>query len=329
MTTQEVTPQVYPDSISRPLHLPVLALLLATVFWGMGFTWAKAAGEAINAHAKLPPGAALGPVLLLGVRFSLAAVIWIAVFPAARRGWSGRGLRRGILLGCLLGAGLIAQHLGLDRTSEAVSAFLTNLTVIFVPLLVAMISRKWPAGRLRIAILVAAVGIYLMTGAAPQGFGRGEALGLACSILFAIFIVALDYASVGEDPFRLTAIQFVVVGIICFGVSAVLARGDGRGLKMFIEDRTVLRQALLLTTLTTVAAFGLMMRFQPRIDPTRAALIYLAEPVVAALWAWRRMDLLGIVGAALIVAANVLAGHEGERDIPAGSLSPGTPGDEG
>lgn len=328
MTTREALPENPSDSLSRSLHVPVLALLLATVFWGMGFTWAKAAGEAINAHAKLPPGAALGPVLLLAMRFSLAGAIWIAIFPAVRRGWSGRSLRRGIFLGCILGAGLITQHLGLDRTSEAVSAFLTNLTVIFVPLIVAMISRKWPAGRLRIAILVAAAGIYLMTGAAPQGFGRGEALGLACSILFAIYIVALDYASVGEDSVRLTAIQFVVVGIICFGVSAVLPRGNGLGLKIFIEDRTVLRQTLLLTVLTTVGAFGLMVRFQPRIDPTRAALIYLAEPVVAALWAWRRMDRLAILGAALIVAANVLAGHEGERDIPSGPLSPGTPEDE-
>ncbi len=74
--------------------------------------------------------------------------------------------------------------------------------------------------------------------------------------------------------------------------------------------------ALLLIVLTTVGAFGLMMRFQPRIDPTRAALIYLAEPVIAALWAWRPMHGLPMIGAGLIVAANLLAGREGERTGP-------------
>ena len=67
---------------------PVIALFIGTVFWGMGFTWAKAAGEAINASAHVPPGSPLGPIFLLGVRFTLAAVVWLAVFPAARRSWS-------------------------------------------------------------------------------------------------------------------------------------------------------------------------------------------------------------------------------------------------
>ena len=41
-----------------------LALLLATLFWGCGFTWAKAAGAAVNHLALLPPGAPLGPIWL-------------------------------------------------------------------------------------------------------------------------------------------------------------------------------------------------------------------------------------------------------------------------
>src|SRR5260370_38574012 len=57
-----------------------------------------------------------------------------------------------------------------------------------------------------------------------------------------------------------------------------------------------------------------MMRYQPRIDPTRAALIYLAEPVVAAVWAWmmvpgRTLSGIEIVGAAVILGANLLAGR--------------------
>ena len=68
--------------------------------------------------------------------------------------------------------------LGLDRTSEAVSAFLTSLTVVFVPLLMVVIVRRPPRAALWLPVGLAALGIWLMTGAAPTGFGVGEVLGL-------------------------------------------------------------------------------------------------------------------------------------------------------
>ena len=85
------------------------------------------------APAGLPPGALLGPVLLLSWRFTLAGLLWLVCVPAAWRGWSWRSVGRSMLLGALLWLGQTFQILGLDRTSEAVSAFLTSLTVVFVP----------------------------------------------------------------------------------------------------------------------------------------------------------------------------------------------------
>ena len=300
---------------ARSSHIPILALLLASIFWGMGFTWAKAAGESINAHLHLPPGSPSGPVRLLAVRFALGAVLWFAVFPKARLGWTRRNLRRSIPLGILLALGAISQHLGLDHTSEAVSAFLTNLTVIFVPLIVAVLSRRWPPLRLSAAIVMAVAGIYLMTGAAPTGFGKGELFGLACAIIYAVYILAVDWIGSSEEPFRLTGVQFLVVAIICFAFSALLPHGPdsmGKGWQIFIGNSEVCRNALLLTLLPTVGAYGLMMRFQPRINPTQATLIYLAEPIVAAVWAWgtvgRSLTGLTIIGAGLILLANLFAG---------------------
>jgi drug/metabolite transporter (DMT)-like permease len=66
----------------------------------------------------------------------------------------------------------------------------------------------------------------------------------------------------------------------------------------------------LLIVISTMTAFGLMFYFQPKIDPTRAAFIYLAEPIFAALYAYlavgRTLSRIAIFGAALILAANVL-----------------------
>jgi drug/metabolite transporter (DMT)-like permease len=51
-----------------------------------------------------------------------------------------------------------------------------------------------------------------------------------------------------------------------------------------------------------------MTHFQPRLDPSQAALIYLIEPVVAALFAMGHRPLTGRVcgGAVLILLANLL-----------------------
>ena len=66
--------------------------------------------------------------------------------------------------------------------------------------------------------------------------------------------------------------------------------------------------ALLLTILTTFGAYGLLNIYQPRVDPTRAALIYLVEPILAAIYSWifagERLTLIAIAGAALILLAN-------------------------
>jgi hypothetical protein len=42
----------------------------------------------------------------------------------------------------------------------------------------------------------------------------------------------------------------------------------------------------LMILFVTIGAFGLQTFFQPYIDPTRAALLYLVEPIFAALYPW-------------------------------------------
>ena len=75
-------------------------------------------------------------------------------------------------------------------------------------------------------------------------------------------------------------------------------------------DAELWRYVVPLIVVSTMAAFGLMFYFQPKLDPTRAALIYLAEPIFAALYAYlsvgRALGAIALLGAALILAANVL-----------------------
>ena len=307
-----------PDQGNRPSkrqqNVAVFALLLGTVFWGCGFTWAKAAGEAVQDAAGLPRESAFGPVFILSWRFLLASVLWFVAFSASRRGWSASGILWATVIGFPLGAGLIVQHIGLDRTTEAVSAFLTSLTILFVPLLMIAVFRKPPRGVLWIGVLLATAGVWLMTGAQPTGFGWGEVLGIAAAFLFSLYILAVNAASTHETPWRMVGAQFGITAMICFA-SCVFLRGGPDHLHptsmiRILSIRAVWLNLACLTLFTTLVAFGLLTFFQPLLDPTQAALIYLAEPIFATLYAaiavGRRAGMMTLAGAALILIANVL-----------------------
>jgi drug/metabolite transporter (DMT)-like permease len=300
--------------LAHPTGPPTLGLLLATLAWAGSFTWAKATGDGVNQAAGLASGALLGPILLLAWRFTAAGLLWFILIPGARRGWSWASLGRSVLLGALLWAGQTVQMLGLDRTSEAVSAFLTSLTVVFVPLLMVVVVRRPPPAALWLPVGLAAAGIWLMTGAAPTGFGAGEMLGLACAVLFSAHMIALSEVARWDSPWQMAGGQFLSVGLGSAIVSLVVS-DEAAPLTLPIQwaiftSSELWLYVVLLIVVSTMAAFGLMFYFQPKLDPTRAALIYLAEPVFAAFYAYmavgRTLSVIALLGAGLILAANVL-----------------------
>ena len=301
-----------PDA-SRRAHVASLMLVLATVAWGFGFTWAKAGGEAVNRLLDLGVGAAIGPTLLLGVRFLCAALLMLALVPRARRGWSMVSIGRAVVLGVLLGVGMIFQHLGLDRSSEAVTAFLTSLTILFVPILMTFIGRP-PAPIFWAAVVIATAGIWLMTGATRAGFGLGELLGLACAIVFSVYLIAVNALVSRDDGWRMTAGQLCVAAVITLALCLFVERGRDAlapaALAHVFADRAVWLNLALLVIFPTLFSYTVMNLYQPRIDPTRAALIYLMEPLFAAAYAWAArgagLGWQALTGAALILVANFM-----------------------
>jgi drug/metabolite transporter (DMT)-like permease len=288
-----------------------LALLVACLVWGGSFTWAKAASTRINAAAELPHDATLGPTLLLAWRFTIAGVAWFVLFPAARRGWSWASVGRAFAAGAVFAAGMMTQQTGLTRTSEAVSAFLTSLSILFVPLLMTIALRKPPPLVMWIGVILATAGIWMMTGATPTGFGLGEVLGLSCSVIFSLYIFVMNAAVSRDDPWRMAGAQFLVIGVLSTIGSLLLFPATRDPRVFFAPLAPHLRvDVALLIVFATLIGFGLMVFYQPKLDPTRTALIYLLEPIFAAayalIFAGKRMSLAESAGAVLILAANAM-----------------------
>jgi drug/metabolite transporter (DMT)-like permease len=163
-------------------------------------------------------------------------------------------------------------------------------------------------------ISLAALGIWLLTGATPAGFGAGEMLGLSCAVFFSAHMIALGEVARYDSPWRIAAGQFLSVGlgsaVTCLFVSHGPAPLTLRAQWAIITESQLWLYVPLLIVISTMAAFGLMFYFQPKLDPTHAALIYLAEPIFAALYAYvamgKGLSAGAMLGASLILAANAL-----------------------
>ncbi len=297
-----------------------LMLVLACALWGASFTWVKHAQAGMAGAAGREPGQTLWvPVLYIGWRFTLAALLWVVLFPRSLRGWTWRSVRRSLFIGALLAVGMILQLLGLDRTTQSTCAFLTSLTIIFTPLSQWFFLRRSPPRRMLVSVALGAAGIYLMTAAGRHEMEPSEllgvAFGVACAAAFSLHIVAVAHYGREEDPWRLTLGQFLTLGVL----GLVLAPAFGAGLKNIsfagqygmLSSPGVAVNLALATVFATLGAFGLMFRYQPRVSATRGAIIYQTEPVFASAYAWAfaasGMTGLAVAGAATILTANLIA----------------------
>lgn len=282
----------------RPL-LPEAALVAATIAYGSTF---KIVQNALD-HTT--------PVGFIMLRFAIGALA-LAPF-AARNGWRARDaqarddarpadfVRAVIVFGAVGFAGYWFQNAGLEHTSTSNSAFITGLFVVFTPLIETAVRRTLPPRNVIVAVVLAAVGLFLLTGAKPT-LGRGDALTLACAFAFGGWIYLGAHYAPRYDPVTLTACQMAVFALLA--VPFVLAQGVGR------VDGGVIGAALVTGVLCSSIAFTVQLWGQRYVEPSRAAVILLFEPVVAGVVGYlvgERLGVHGYIGALVILGGMVVA----------------------
>ena len=235
------------------------------------------------------------PVPFLVVRFSFGLAVLLPL--AARRGRPAPDvLRAGAIAGCALTAGYVLQTVGLQYTTTSVSAFVTYLLVVFVPLLAAVVLRRPPAAASLVGVGLAVVGLVLLTTGDGAGAGKGELLTLGCAIAFAVHILVLADVAPRFDVVQLNVVQFaVVVGLLA--IPGAVGGGYRFGLEAWLA-------AVYTGVVVTALAFGLQVWGQRRVSATRTALLLLLEPVAAGLLGYasgERLGAAGLAGAALIL----------------------------
>lgn len=270
-----------------------LALLATSLAWGSTFVIVKRSVEVAP------------PMLFLGVRFAIAAAL-LAVWGRGELSRAGRTeLLGGAAAGLALWAGYAFQTVGLQYTSASRAAFITGLSVVFVPVLGALALRRGPSRASLAGVALAAVGLALLARPTVAGIGRGEALVLACAASFAVQILVVGRVAPGSSPLRLAVIQLAVVSV------ASTASGFGLEDPTGFGSATVWTGILVTAVAATAVAFWVQSAAQRVVPPTRTAIIFASEPVFGGLFGWwllgERLGLPGWLGAGLIVAGMLVA----------------------
>jgi drug/metabolite transporter (DMT)-like permease len=275
--------------------LPELALITATVAYGATFVIVQRSLEHVT------------PVGFILLRFAVGTVVLAPI--ALRRGFRRAGvdatLRAFVFAAIAFGltgfAGYWFQNAGLQRTTTSDSAFITGLFVVFTPIIEVLVTRRAPDPRVVIAIVVSAVGLFLLTGGSI-GIGVDNALTLGGSVMFGTWIFLGGSFSQRFDPIALTAAQMAVLTLCA--VPVVLVGGLGQ----------VTAQVVFGVIVTGIAcsalAFSLQLWGQRYVEPSRAAVILLFEPVVAGFVGYlvgERLGIRGYIGAIVIFSGIVIA----------------------
>lgn len=295
-----------------PRHLKAdLALGFVSFIWGATFVVVKSA----LADAS--------PLVFVFLRFALAAGLLLAIF-RGRTTLRAPGLVwAGSVIGFFLCAGYVFQTVGLQYTTPAKSAFITALSIVWVPLILLVVFRR----RLRVWLLagVAAAGLGMFFLTVPPGaftIARGDLITFFCALAFAGHIIAVGHYAPRYGAAGLAVWQ---VGAALAMVTLVVPLAGATGLEtphLAWTGRLVLALAVS-AVLATALAFCVQTWAQQFTSPTHTAILYTLEPVFAALTSYvvlgEALGRRGLLGAGLILAGVLLAELRG-------ASAPGVPG---
>jgi len=292
--------------VSRSVKAHIL-LVLVTFAWGATFVSVKDALAVVS------------PLVFNALRMGTASLALLFIFAREFKRIDKNSALGGALLGVFLWAGYSFQTIGLKLTTPSKSAFITGLAVVLVPLIVAVSGRRLPNRWTLFGVVSAFGGLYLMTIPAVEGFSmsginHGDIITLGCSISYALHIYTMGKL-MQRHPFKPIAVMQILTATVLMATTIPLERP-----RLSLTGEAVF--AILFTGLVcTAAAFSIQAWAQQFTPPTHTALIFVLEPVFAALTSYvllgEHLGARGTVGAALILGGILVSELKGTSIEPA------------
>jgi drug/metabolite transporter (DMT)-like permease len=314
--------------------------------WGMSFPTVKALTVQLDRHfigsSEVATNAyrLASATWIIGLRFSFAFLLLAVLYRSLIRQTRWVEWWAGACIGAMFLFGLILQTIGLATIPASRSGFLTSLSVVFTPLLVALGHGRRPSKGLMAGVAMAILGVSILTGLilwddsgirlapdALQVWTVGDTLTTIASIFFSMQIIFIDRFGKQMNPAALTPGMFAAVAALALAAfaSTTLLFFPTKPEEFIVvaSQSSFWPLVLLLSIFPSLLAFSWMNTYQPLVSAVQAAVIYTMEPVFVSAWALFLPAILSVacslsyanevislamlVGGGLILAANVLA----------------------
>ena len=187
-----------------------LLLFMAASIWGVAFV-AQSVGMDY-----------MGPFTFNGARFLMGSMVLLPLVVYRRKqktkeevffGSRKDTLTGGVCCGLALCSAALLQQFGILYTTVGKAGFITTLYIIIVPIMGIFLKKKVP-GKIWLAALVAAVGMYLLCMSESLRLGKGDTYVFICAILFSVHILVIDHFTAKADGVELSCVQFFTAGVI-------------------------------------------------------------------------------------------------------------------
>jgi drug/metabolite transporter (DMT)-like permease len=177
-----------------------LLLVLVTVAWGASYLFTKTAV------------AELAPFTLISYRFLLAFFITALVFWKYIKKTNVRTLLVSSILGFIMAIVCILFGYALRITEASVAGFLIATTVIIVPMLMMVMTRKLPTRQVVIGGTVTLIGLALFSLDGSITISVGMILCLITAFLYAVHIIMNNHFTQKMDSLQLGVYQLFFTG---------------------------------------------------------------------------------------------------------------------
>lgn len=290
-----------------------LLLVLTAAIWGSGFV------------AQIE-GNAFGPFTFSCIRCFIAAGFLALIFkildifgksPRRPRSPAETKLlwKAGFFYGLALCTAMNLQQLGMFLgTSAGKSGFLTACYIVLVPIVSLFIGKKTSI-KTWLCVAITTVGLYLLC--IKDGFSLelSDGVSLLCALAFSIHILVIDKFVNRVDPIRVSAIQFLTIGVLTAPLMFVF------DMKFPVMEFSTIAAALVnpravaglcfAAFCSSGIAYTLQIVAQDKVKPTIASLTMSLESVFAVFAGWavlgEQLSAREICGCAIMMVAIVFA----------------------
>lgn len=289
----------------KELKANVLLLLTAAI-WGFSFVAQRVGSEHLGAFTFNGIRFAIGSISLLPLILFLSRKKAknvqedVNTIEADRK----ETFKAGLIAGIVLFIAAALQQIGMASTTAGKGGFITGIYMVIVPVLGLFLKQKTNKNTW-IGIVLAIIGLYLLTITDGLSIGKGDLLVLMSSFLWATHILIIDNFTKKIDPLKLSSIQFATCSILSLVVALGFETITAAGIKGALI-------AILYGGLLSVGvAYTLQVVAQKDAKPTHAAILLSMESVFGviggALFLEESLNGRGLIGCVLIFVAIIIS----------------------